>query len=196
MFTTLQSLILASQSPRRKRLLQSLGIEFRIVPSNVEEAGETFACPADAAEEWASRKAGSISLTFPDCWVLGADTVVVLDGHVFGKPADRAEAREMLENLSGRIHEVITGICLVNAQKDIRRTGAVITQVQFKMLTDAEIEAYIRTGEPMDKAGAYGIQGIGAFLVKWISGSYSNVVGLPVCHVTDWLLAEGVIEPR
>ena len=195
MFRTLRPLILASESPRRKRLLQSIGLEFKVHPSNEEESGDSFACPADAAEEWATRKAVSVSRLFPDSWVLGADTVVVLDGRIFGKPADRSAARKMLESLSGRIHEVITGMCLANAEKDIRRTGAVITQVQFKGLAETEIEAYIRTGEPMDKAGAYGIQGIGAFLVKWISGSYSNVVGLPVCHVVDWLTAEGIIEP-
>ncbi|MFZ2447951.1 MAG: Maf family protein [Syntrophobacteraceae bacterium] len=200
MFKTLQPLILASLSPRRKRLLRSVGIEFRIEPSEVEESGAdgasaASATPAEAAQRWACLKARSVSASSPGSWVLGADTIVVLDGRVFGKPADRAEAARMLEALGGRVHEVITGICLTNGENKFLRSGSVATRVCFKPLTGAEIGSYIDTGEPMDKAGAYGIQGIGAFLVKSVEGSYTNVVGLPLCETVEWLTEAGIIEP-
>jgi septum formation protein len=195
MFKTLQPLTLASESPRRKRLLQSVGLDFRIVPSRVAESGAPSGNPSSDAEKWAHAKSASISTAFPDSWVLGADTIVVVDGKIFGKPADRDEASSMLSELSGRAHDVITGICLMKASPGIYKTGSVTTKVLFKDLSRDEIEAYIRTGEPMDKAGAYGIQGIGAFLVRAIEGSYTNVVGLPLCEVLAWLMEEGVIEP-
>ncbi|MEM5787361.1 MAG: Maf family protein [Syntrophobacteraceae bacterium] len=195
MFWTLRSLILASGSPRRKRLLESVGIEFQVRPSDVEEIDSPGNTPEIAAEEWADLKAHSVSLQFPDAWVLGADTIVVLDGRIFGKPSDRTMAEQMLTTLSGRVHEVITGICLAHAGRSTRRKGRVSTRVEFKHLSREEIQAYIGTGEPMDKAGAYGIQGAGAFLVRSVEGSYSNVVGLPLCETIEWLMEEGIIAP-
>jgi septum formation protein len=195
MFKTLQPLILASESPRRKRLLQSVGLDFQIEPSRIVESGLPSGNPAVDAERWAHVKSASVSAAFPDSWVLGADTIVVVDGGIFGKPADRNEATSMLSQLSGRTHEVITGMCLMKTAEGTHKTGSVITRVLFKDLSRDEIEAYIRTGEPMDKAGAYGIQGIGAFLVRSIEGSYTNVVGLPLCEILDWLMEEGIIEP-
>jgi septum formation protein len=194
MFKTLQPLILASASPRRKRLLRSVGLDFQIEPSRIAESGLPSGNPAVDAERWAHVKSASVSAAFPDSWVLGADTIVVLDGHIFGKPADPGDAVRMLAKLSGRTHEVITGRCLMKTAAGIHKTGSVLTRVWFKDLSASEIDAYVRTGEPMDKAGAYGIQGIGAFLVKAIEGSYTNVVGLPLCEVLDWLMEEGIIE--
>ncbi|MEN6441153.1 MAG: nucleoside triphosphate pyrophosphatase [Syntrophobacter sp.] len=195
MFRNLQPLILASQSPRRKRLLESVGIEIQVVPSDMDEPELQGATPVETARRLACLKTGSVSSLFPGRWVLGADTVVVLNGQMFGKPSDPAHAREMLQTLRGSIHEVITGICLENGERAVHRIAAVTTRVRFKPLADEEIEAYLRTGEPMDKAGAYGIQGIGAFLVAAIDGSYTNVVGLPLCEAVEWLLEEGIIAP-
>ena len=195
MFKTLQPLILASESPRRKRLLQSVGIELRVEPSGIDEVGAPSGTPAEIARRWAYLKAHSVSGRFPRFWVLGADTVVVLDGQIFGKPASPMEAGSMLQQLSGRTHEVITGMCLVYAAANVLKTGSVTTRVQFKDLTTEEIDAYARTSEPMDKAGAYGIQGIGSFLARSIEGSYTNVVGLPLCETIEWLAGEKVIEP-
>ncbi len=197
MFKTLQPLILASESPRRKRLLQELGIEFLVDPSKVDESGEPGLSeePARIAERWAALKAKSVAALHPGSWVLAADTIVVLDGSIFGKPIDRADAVRMLQKLSGRVHDVITGMCLIHPGGGDQRRCSVVTKVRFKNLSIAEIEAYIRTGKPMDKAGAYGIQGIGAFLVRSIEGSYTNVVGLPLCETIEWLLDEKIIAP-
>lgn len=195
MFKSLQPLILASESPRRKRLLQSVGLDFRVEPSRMTESGLPSGSPAADAERWAHVKSASVSAAFPDSWVLGADTIVVVDGGIFGKPEDRNEAASMLSQLSGRTHEVVTGMCLMRTKATILKTGSVTTRVLFKALSRDEIEAYIRTGEPMDKAGAYGIQGIGACMVRSIEGSYTNVVGLPLCEVLGWLTEEGIIEP-
>ncbi|SPF43766.1 Maf-like protein Gmet_0895 [Syntrophobacter sp. SbD1] len=201
MFKTLQSIILASESPRRKGLLLSVGLDFKVYPSRIEEsawpdgtAGPSKS-PAGIAQRWAGLKAKSVAALHPDSWILGADTIVVLDSRIYGKPSSRAEAIRMLVDLNGRTHEVITGMCLIKPGGIDRRSGSVITRVRFKTLSMAEIEAYVRTGEPMDKAGAYGIQGIGAFLVSAVEGSYTNVVGLPLCEVVDWLVSESIIEP-
>ena len=129
----------------------------------------------------------------PESWVIGADTVVVVDDRLLGKPASTAEARAMLRRLSGRTHYVLTGVCICRLADNRFYADTVKTDVLFKELTDAEIDWYIQTGEPFDKAGAYAIQGIGTFLVKRIHGSYTNVVGLPVCEVIEFLLRERVI---
>lgn len=198
MFKTLQPLILASESPRRKRLLESVGVEFKAYPSGINESiradypGET---PAGIAERCACRKADSVSPLNPAAWILGADTTVVLDGRIFGKPSCSAEAAQMLDMLSDRTHEVITGMCLLGPRGNVCRSGAITTLVRFKSISAREIEAYVKTGEPLDKAGSYGIQGIGAFLVRSVEGSYTNVVGLPLCETLDWLIDENIIEP-
>ena len=202
MFKTLQPLILASGSPRRKRLLLSAGIKFEVHPSRIDESvwpnqsAEPAEIPAEIARRWAQLKADSISFLHPDSWIFGADTIVVLKGRIFGKPRDSAEAVRMLDTLSDKVHEVITGMCLIEPGGKLCRSGSVTTRVRFKTLSAAEIESYVRTGEPMDKAGAYGIQGMGAFLVKSVDGSYTNVVGLPLCETIDWLLKEDIIEPE
>ena len=178
-------------------MLHSVGVEFEVRPSNVDESTQLsgfLEAPAELAEKWAVLKASSVSNHNPSQWILGADTIVVLDGRIFGKPSNPEEAVRMLDMLGGRVHDVITGICLIRPGGRVRRTGSVTTLVHFKTVSIREIEAYVRTGEPMDKAGAYGIQGIGAFLVSSIEGSYSNVVGLPLCETLDWLMDENVIE--
>jgi len=141
----------------------------------------------------AEAKANDISNKFPESWVIGADTIVLIDSVILGKPTSKTEARVMLKQLSGKIHRVLTGysICCIARNKFFSET--IITEVFFKNLTDYEIEWYINTKEPFDKAGAYAIQGIGTFLVKSINGSYTNVVGLPVCEVIEFLIKEGVI---
>ena len=196
LYATLQPLVLASGSPRRRRLLESAGLRVRVESSRVSEEGEPAGPdPVRSAENWALSKARAVSLRFPESWVLSADTIVVLDKEIFGKPAGAEDARRMLERLSGRTHEVITGVCLMREAPAFCRAGSVVTRVTFKELSAPEISAYVATGEPLDKAGAYGIQGGGAGLVRSVAGSYTNVVGLPLCETLEWLLEQGVIAP-
>jgi septum formation protein len=186
-------IILASQSPRRRYLLERAGLRFAVIPSRFDEASVSASSPDAYVRELAVAKAGDIARQHPDSWVIGADTVVVTEGRVLGKPASTAQAREMLLRLSGRTHQVLTGYCIRRWRDRRLFADTVRTEVLFKELTDAEIEWYIQTGEPFDKAGAYAIQGIGTFLVKRINGSYTNVVGLPVCEVVEFLIREQAI---
>lgn len=176
------NLILASQSPRRKALLEQFGIYFtvQVLPTDEIEEGD----PCTVAKENAQAKVLPISKENPEAIVLGADTIVVLDGRILGKPNDAEGARTMLHFLSGRVHEVTTVVALAQAGQVIF-TKRVTTEVEFRTLSDAEIEAYIATGEPFDKAGGYGIQGFGGLLVKSIKGCYYNVVGLPVPSLVE-----------
>ena len=186
-------LILASQSPRRKYLLEQAGLTFRVIPSRVDESDRPLATPADYVRRLAEAKAGDVAGSHPDSWVLGADTIVTVDHRLLGKPASPRDAREMLERLSGKTHQVYTGFCLVQQRRSRCIADTVQTDVVFKTLSATEIDWYIHTGEPFDKAGAYAIQGLGTFLVRRINGSYTNVVGLPVCEVVEILLREGVM---
>ncbi len=187
-------LILASQSPRRKYLLEQAGLTFSIIPSDFDESSVTMSDPDSYVKMLAEAKAVDISEQHPDCWVIGADTIVLIDNKILGKPGSNEEARSMLKQLSGKTHQVFTGYCICCKNKDTLFSEIVKTDVHFKSLSDAEIEWYIQTGEPFDKAGAYAIQGIGTFLVKGINGSYTNVVGLPVCELIEFLINEGVVE--
>lgn len=176
-------LILASASPRREELLKQMGLTFRVIPSNVEE-GQPYLPLRDWVLDLATAKAQAIPAA-DDRVVLAADTVVIKEGTVFGKPRDREEAMAMLRQLSGSVHEVMTGVCVLRhpgaASSERKVYGDVeITKVYFRRLSEREISAYVETGEPLDKAGAYGIQGIGALLVERIEGCYYNVVGLPL----------------
>lgn len=171
-------LILASKSPRRKELLKQIDIPFVVVVSDAEEVSGNSWTPAALVVENAKRKARAVAEKYPDSPVLGADTVVSSEGKIFGKPKDKDEARKMLTVLSGKMHEVTTGLALIN-RNEIRTTN-VTTKVFFDTMTKADIDAYIATDEPMDKAGAYAIQGKAARFIEKIEGSYSNVVGLPL----------------
>jgi septum formation protein maf len=171
-------LILASKSPRRKELLKQIGIPFVVVVSDAEEVSGNSWTPAALVVENAKRKARAVAEKYPDSPVLGADTVVSSEGKIFGKPKDKDEARKMLTALSGKMHEVTTGLALIN-RNEIRTTN-VTTKVFFDTMTKADIDAYIATEESMDKAGAYAIQGKAARFIEKIEGSYSNVVGLPL----------------
>lgn len=175
-------LILASGSPRRKELLAQTGRPFRIIVSDADEIETADMPPTEVAMRNARAKALAIAATAPaNATVIGADTIVVLDGRIFGKPADEADARRMLAELSGRTHQVITGVCLVrNGQTE---AFAETTDVRFKEISAEDIAAYVATGEPLDKAGAYGIQGRGGAFVDSVDGDYDNVVGLPVARL-------------
>jgi len=187
-------LILASKSPRRSDLLEQAGLKFSIIPSDFDESSVTMSDPESYVRTLAKSKAIDISKQHPDSWVLGADTIVLIDDRILGKPGSEDEARSMLKQLSGKTHRVITGYCLCCQTKNDIVSETVTTNVRFKILRDAEIEWYIQTGEPFDKAGAYAIQGIGTFLVQSINGSYTNVVGLPVCEVMEFLIKKGLVE--
>ena len=185
-------IILASKSPRRKYLLKQAGLSFTVIPSSIDENSIPISQPEIYVKTLAEAKANDISKKYPESWVIGADTIVLIDSIILGKPSSKSEARVMLKRLSGQIHQVLTGysICCIARNRFFSET--IITEVLFKNLTDDEIEWYINTDEPFDKAGAYAIQGLGTFLVKSINGSYTNVVGLPVCEVIEFLIKEGV----
>jgi septum formation protein len=185
-------LILASKSPRRKNLLEKTGLRVNIIPSNINESDFKLAPPKSYVEILSCAKARNISDQNPDNWVLGADTIVVINGTVLGKPKDEDQARRMLQMLSGRKHQVFTGFTLSHQAKAEQFTNVIVTDVYFKHLSADEIDWYLATGEPFDKAGAYAIQGIGTFIVKKINGSYTNVIGLPVCEVMEFLIKKGV----
>jgi len=186
-------LILASQSPRRKYLFEQAGLTFDVIPGDFDEASVSLSDPHQYVTDLATGKAANVATHYPDRWVIGADTIVFSEGHILGKPASEEDARNMLKLLSGRVHQVYTGYAFVCVSKGRTETDAVKTDVLFKDLSDTEIAWYIRTGEPFDKAGAYAIQGIGTFLVRRINGSYTNVVGLPVCEVIEFLLKERIV---
>jgi len=187
-------LILASKSPRRKYLLEQAGLTFSIIPSDFDESSVTMSDPDSYVRILAEGKAFDISEQHPDCWVIGADTIVLIDNKILGKPGSNEDARLMLKQLSGKTHQVLTGYCICCKNKDTVFSETAKTDVHFKSLSEAEIDWYIQTDEPFDKAGAYAIQGIGTFLVKRINGSYTNVVGLPICEVIEFLINEGVVE--
>ena len=187
-------LYLASQSPRRRQLLDQLGLEFRLLDVDVEEVRGHAEAADDYVRRVAREKAGAGLLevvAVPAALVLGADTEVVLDGEVFGKPRDQAHAAEMLRRLSGRTHQVLSSVAVVGAAREAQAT--VVSEVEFAELPDAAIERYVATGEPMGKAGAYAIQGRGEAFIRHLSGSYSAVMGLPL-HATCELLQQFGIQ--
>lgn len=183
-------LILASGSPRRKELLARTGRTFRVVVSDADEIAPKDMAPIDVAMHNARAKALAVASGQPACaTVIGADTIVVLNGRIFGKPVDERDARRMLRELSGKTHQVITGVALARAGQC--ETFAEITDVCFRELSDEEIAAYVASGEPLDKAGAYGIQGAAGAFVDHIEGDYDNVVGLPVARLERALDLKG-----
>ena len=184
-------IVLASQSPRRRELLGKMGLEFTTKAPEIDETALS-GLPARQLVEALSREKAlwAARQEDPEAIVIGSDTVVVRDGEILGKPASPAQAEEMLASLSGRSHEVCTGVTVCQGDRVVSQVE--VTQVTFRTLTPQEIARYVRTGEPMDKAGAYGSQGLGALLVEGIQGDYSAVVGLPVCRLGRILLDFGV----
>jgi septum formation protein len=182
-------IILASQSPRRADLLSRLGIEFEIRPADIDESYIDSEMPADHAERLAREKALTVSVNEPDALVIGSDTIVIVDSDVLGKPRDAADAVRMLMRLSGREHEVFTAVSVVRGARTESALERV--RVRFRALSRQECEQYVATGEPMDKAGAYGIQAYGSALVESIDGDYFAVMGLPVVRTLDLLARHG-----
>lgn len=177
----MSKIILASASPRRRELLSLAEIKFDLCIKNVDETIPEGMSPEQAAEHTAMKKAMAVAAVNEEAIVLGADTIVVLDGEILAKPKDKEDAYAMLRKLSGREHQVITGVCLaLGKQKNVFHC---VSTVKFYELSETEIRHYVLTGEPMDKAGAYGIQGKGCTLVEHIEGDYFNIVGLPVSRV-------------
>ena len=185
------TLILASASPRRRELLATLGLSFSVMPAHIDERAHAAESPESYVARLAREKAEQLAEQYPSAWVLGADTVVVLDPCILGKPADAAAARAMLRRLSGRQHTVMTGVAVVHRGRGMTQCDVVTTQVHFHTLQDADIEAYIATGEPFDKAGAYAVQGAGGKFVAALEGCYNNVVGLPLRRTMALLRAAG-----
>jgi septum formation protein len=186
-------LILASKSPRRNELLRQMGLDFEVVPSRVTENFIETEPPEGHVIRLAEAKAQDVAGEYPDRWVIAADTVVYIDGSILGKPKDREEAAGMLRRLGGKEHSVLTGFSVCHLGKGKRDKEAVQTGVRMKSLTTAEIEWYVDTGEPFDKAGGYAIQGIGSFMIESIRGSYTNVVGLPLCELIQMMSRLGAI---
>ncbi|MDD5758823.1 MAG: Maf family protein [Desulfobulbaceae bacterium] len=193
-FRTVCPFILASASPRRKEMLNAVGLQFKVEAAEADEQVRQ----GERAEAFVLRvaedKAKIVADRHPATWVLAADTVVVKDGDILGKPADANEAVLMLKRLAGSTHEVWTGFCLRLASQNRQIHQAIKTDVQFVTLSDQVIDAYVLSGDPLDKAGGYGIQSQGGFMVQGIHGSYSNVVGLPLAEVLSELMNLGLIQ--
>lgn len=203
------NIILASASPRRKEILENTKLKFDIIKSDIDEIILEKEAPIQAVMRLAFEKSMDIASKNEDDLIIAADTVVVLDENILGKPKDKDEAYNMIRSLSGRTHEVITGISLVNLGLSKKIIDYVVSTVKFKELSDEDIKDYIHTNESLDKAGAYGIQGYGAMLVEKIEGDYFNIVGLPISILSDLLkkhfsinlfyggdLAEGVFKHK
>ncbi|GAA3660540.1 Maf family protein [Asaccharospora irregularis] len=203
------NIILASASPRRKEILENTKLKFDIIKSDIDEIILEKEAPIQAVMRLAFEKSMDIASKNEDDLIIAADTVVVLDENILGKPKDKEEAYNMIRSLSGRTHEVITGISLVNLGLSKKIIDYVVSTVKFKELSDEDIKDYIHTNESLDKAGAYGIQGYGAMLVEKIEGDYFNIVGLPISKLSDLLkkhfsinlfyggdLAEGVFKHK
>lgn len=178
-----REIILASSSPRRRYLLRLTRIKHRVVHPSVKEEDHSDEDPVRHVQRLSRLKALSVRNEVKAGYILGADTIVVLDGHILGKPADAADAGSTLGRLSGRLHDVFTGLTLIDAATGAEVQGYERTSVKIRSMTAAEIDAYIATGEPMDKAGSYGIQGYGAAIVEKVNGCYFNVVGLPIVRL-------------
>ncbi|MGA3207998.1 MAG: Maf family protein [Syntrophales bacterium] len=194
MVTTSGRFILASASPRRIELLSLLGLRFEIMPSNVEEKFMKGEAPRAHVLRLSEEKARIAYTLHPEAWVIGADTIVIINGDVLGKPRKPDEAKEMLGKLSGQIHTVFTGFTIARKSAGIVIRDAVESSVRFREIPEDEMAWYIRSQEPYDKAGGYAVQGMGAFFIKEIHGSYTNVMGLPLCEVVDVLKRIGAID--
>ena len=188
----MKKLILASASPRRQDLMNQIGLPFRVMVSNVSEDITQELLPEDLVEKLAILKARDVAKDIKEGIVIGADTIVVNKGNVLGKPSSPKQAVEMLEQLSSTTHQVITGVAVIEKESGKEVVFHETTQVSFKELTTGQIDRYVATGEPLDKAGAYAIQGLGAIMVEGIQGCYFNVVGLPLARLAKELKKLGV----
>lgn len=187
--------ILASKSPRRRELLRNIGLDAQIIPANIDESALSNLPPEKMVTQLAMLKAADVARSFKgETYVIGADTCVCVDGKILGKPRDIADAKRMLNMLSAKTHEVYTGYCVVDCKSGNAVARCERTRVSFRALSEKEMDAYIKTREPMDKAGAYGIQGKGSVFIEKIEGDYFNVVGLPVCALTIMLRDEFGVE--
>ena len=184
--------ILASASPRRRELLSSIGLTFDVLPSNVPEVRREGEAPEEYVARLSRDKAGALATVHPSRWVIAADTTVLLGEELLEKPADARDAERMLATIAGRTHVVYTGVTLENAQREYRDTRVAESEVRMLPLSAEDIEWYVRTGEPLDKAGAYAVQGRGAMFIESIHGSYTNVVGLPLATLFQMLRKAGL----
>ncbi len=183
----MKKVILASASPRRRQLLKKIVKDFTVSPSKVDESQIKAKTPEVFAVKAAIAKAEDVARRFKDAYVIGADTIVVLDNKILGKPKNTKDAVAMLKSLSNKTHEVITGLCVVDSATFNKTAAFVVTRVKMKKVPDQAIMDYVKTGKPLDKAGAYGIQEIGEVFIHSISGDYENVVGLPVRRIKELL---------
>jgi len=184
--------ILASASPRRRELLASIGLEFDVLPSHVPEVHQEGEAPEEYVARLSRDKAQALASGHPGRWVIAADTTVLLGDQLLEKPVDAADAARMLGTIAGQTHVVYTGVTLENVSRDYRETRVAESEVRMLPLSPAEIEWYVRTGEPLDKAGAYAVQGVGAMFIDSIHGSYTNVVGLPLATLFQMLRKAGI----
>lgn len=192
LFTTRAPLVLASSSPRRQQMLRTMGLDFTVAPAEVDETPLPGETPQSFASRMAGAKARAVAGSHPDAWVLGADTVVTREGVILGKPRDRAEALAILQHLAGRTHQVLSAICLCSLAQGIERTEVDTTGVTFISAADQLLSAYIATGEPLDKAGAYGIQGRAGAFIRRVEGSYTGIMGLPLFETAELLSRSGI----
>jgi len=188
----MKKIILASASPRRKELLEQIGLEFDIDPSNCEEEMLSDIQPHELARSLSLQKASQVAGSYSNAIIIAADTFIVFGDKLMGKAHTEAEAREMLTALNGNPHSVITGFTILDTEKNNTVSNSVETKVHFRKMTSGEIESYVASGEPLGKAGAYAIQGLGSVIVKEIEGDYSNVVGLPLTALAEALREFGV----
>ncbi len=195
-FNAEKNIILASASPRRRDFLQQLGLPFTTIPATIDETPRNNESAVDFVQRMASAKAKSIATSWPDAVVIGADTVISFQKEILGKPENPGEALQFLQKLQGTTHDVITSLSLCGLQDCLDTTITRTTTVTFGHFSTATLQAYIGTGEPMDKAGAYAIQGQGGFLVQKINGSCSNVIGLPMNDLVTLLLTQKIISPQ
>lgn len=184
--------ILASASPRRRELLASIGLDFEVRPSHVPEVRQDGEAPEEYVARLSRDKAQALASEHPDRWVIAADTTVLLGDELLEKPVDEADAERMLATIAGKTHIVYTGVTLQNVAKNHHETRVAESEVRMLALSSAEIAWYVRTGEPLDKAGAYAVQGIGAMFIDSIHGSYTNVVGLPLATLFQMLKRAGI----
>ncbi|HBH29791.1 MAG: septum formation protein Maf [Desulfofustis sp. PB-SRB1] len=195
-FKTVDTIILASASPRRRMLLDAIGVTCVVQPADIDESLMADETPQSYTKRMARQKSAAVGAVNPEQWILAADTCVVAGGDILGKPASFSQAVAMLGRLSGRTHQVYSGVSLLHKQRGIQALLTVHSEVSFAAVSQEVLKAYAATDEPYDKAGAYGIQGIGAMLVESVNGSYTNIVGLPLAEVVALLLSHSIIAVR